>query len=70
MNSTCLWQQRMLAILLVIGPFPGIDCYEKLSLRGRDKELEDVRRGFQEVSSHSFLRVTACFSTAASAGIT
>lgn len=46
-------------MLLVTGPFLGIACYEELSLRGHHKELGDMRRGFQEVSSHSFLGGTA-----------
>lgn len=44
-----------------LGPFLGIEYSEALSLRGHHKELEDMKRGSQEVSSHSFLRVIAPF---------
>lgn len=48
-------------MLLVTSPFLDIDCYKELCPRSHDKELEDIRRGFQEVSSHPFLTVTALF---------
>lgn len=37
-NSTCLWQQRMLAVLFVTGSLLGIGCCEEFSLRGHHKE--------------------------------